>query len=138
MKKMIELSDSPRGSSGALNLLENALELKISKFLRGGVIVSGIIMLIGWLPELGHGDPFESLKEYHPRPLVDQLVQDWDQQGWGLLICYLGLGILISLPLIRVLLTAVLFMKHDEKLLAGIAAFVFVALIVSFSFGIKL
>lgn len=116
-----------------------SLELKISKFLRLGVLVAGIFMLIGWLSHtFTQPDNFELLKTYHDSTLSETLRMAYAEGAWGTLISYLGLVILIALPITRVFLTAVLFLKQKEYLLAGIAGFVLVALIVSFSLGIEL
>ncbi len=116
-----------------------SLELRISKFLRLGVLVAGLFMLIGWISQsINQADSLIALKTYHSSTLSETLSNAWTTSSWGVLISYLGLAILISLPITRVFLTAVLFLKQKEYLLAGIAAFVLVALIVSFSLGIEL
>lgn len=116
-----------------------SLELRISKFLRLGVLVAGLFMLIGWISQsINQPDSLIALKTYHSSTLSETLSNAWTTSSWGVLISYLGLAILISLPITRVFLTAVLFLKQKEYLLAGIAAFVLVALIVSFSLGIEL
>ncbi|AUN99546.1 DUF1634 domain-containing protein [Bacteriovorax stolpii] len=116
-----------------------SLELKISKFLRLGVLVAGLFMLVGWISQsVTQPDSLLALKTYHSSTLSETLSNAWTTNSWGVLISYLGLAILISLPITRVFLTAVLFLKQKEYLLAGIAAFVLVALIVSFSLGIEL
>lgn len=116
-----------------------SLELRISKFLRLGVLVAGLFMLIGWISQsINQPDSLVALKTYHSSTLSETLSNAWTTSSWGVLISYLGLAILISLPITRVFLTAVLFLKQKEYLLAGIAAFVLVALIVSFSLGIEL
>ena len=115
------------------------LELKISKFLRLGVIFAGALMLIGWLMEIEFSrDPFIVFKSYDHIPFQDILQIHLKNQQWGYLISYAGLLSLIVLPVIRVLLTAVLFIKQKEKLLAAIAFFVLAGLFISFSFGIEL
>lgn len=115
------------------------LELRISKFLRAGVVVAGILMLIGWLSNLIlHGSNFESLKVYESISLGDSLRAAVNAGAWGDLCAYFGLLTLISLPLIRVFLTSIIFLKEKEYVLAGIAGFVLIALIVSCSLGIDL
>lgn len=115
------------------------LELQISKFLRFGVLVAAVFMLVGWISQLIFQDhSFELLKTYHSVSLGDTLATAFSHNQWSELIAYLGLIILISLPITRVFLTAFLFLKQKEYLLAGIASFVLIALIVSFSLGIEL
>ncbi len=121
-----------------MNQLES-LELKISKFLRIGVLVAGLFMLIGWISQsMSAPESLLALKTYHSSSLSETLANAWYSQAWGSLASYLGLAILISLPITRVFLTAVLFIKQKEYLLAGIAFFVLIALIASFSLGIEL
>ena len=121
-----------------MNDLES-LELKISKFLRIGVLVAGSFMLVGWLIHLFmQGSSLEALKNYHAITLNETLRLAIATKSWSEIIAYLGLIILIALPLIRVFLTAFLFMKQKEYLLAVIASIVLVALIISFSLGIEL
>lgn len=116
-----------------------SLELKISHFLRWGVLLAGFFMLVGWLNHLFTlPDTFLAFKVYTPAPLEDSLRLALEQRSWGLLASYLGMMILISLPIIRVFLTAFLFLKQKEYLLASIAALVLLALIISFSLGIEL
>lgn len=116
-----------------------SLELRISKFLRAGVIAAGVMMLIGWFFQLVlHGASFELLKTYNALALSDTLLAAYNNHEWAELISYLGLIILIALPITRVFLTAFLFFKQKEYVLAGIASFVLIALIVSFSLGIEL
>lgn len=118
---------------------QESLELKISKFLRAGVIVAGIFLLIGWLSNFfHHGFSIQLLQVYHSVTLIDSINIIIANKDWGDLIAYIGMGILILLPITRVFLTAYLFLKQKEYLLAGIAAFVMIALLVSFSLGIEL
>lgn len=118
-----------------------SLELKISKFLRVGVLVAGLFMLSGWSIELyaqGEGDPFAPFRTYQEVPLGRQLAHIFEAHLYPVMLSYLGLFILISLPLIRVALTAVLFLKQKERILAAIAFFVLACLLFSFSQGIEL
>jgi uncharacterized membrane protein len=118
--------------------LEN-LELKISKFLRLGVIVAGIFMLIGWLASFDpSSNPFVSFAEYDKLPLQYAIAIYYQNQQWGVLISYVGLFCLISLPIIRVLLTSIIFIKQKELTLASIAGVVLVGLVLSFVLGIEI
>lgn len=102
------------------------MELKISKFLRFGVILSGVLMLVGWLLEFDiSADPFLPLRDYASRPLT------YTAATWGLVV-------LIALPVIRVFLTAILFLKQKEHVLALIAGGVLMALFFSFSLGLEI
>ena len=115
------------------------LELRTSKLLRGGVIVAGILIAIGWTTTWNttSGSLF-NFKTYDQISLVDTLQLHIRNGNWGILVCYLGLGTLISLPLIRVLLTMVLFIKQKEIILAFISLAVLLALLVSMALGIDL
>lgn len=117
----------------------NDLELKIAKFLRVGVIVAGAIMLVGWVMKFKlHGNVFVNFETYDKLSLITLLKHHYAIKDWGVLLSYGGLFALISLPLIRVILTAYLFFRQKEFILAGIATFVFTALIMSMCLGIDL
>lgn len=114
------------------------MEFKIAKFLRGGVIFSGIIIAIGWgMSFKADSDPFANLQTYSSLNLVDSLQMNAILQNWGKLIAYLGLTILISLPVLRVFLSVLLFIKQKEKTMALIGAIVLIGLILSFSLGVE-
>lgn len=116
-----------------------SLELKISKFLRFGVLVAAVFMLIGWITQLIFQEhSFELLKTYNAVSVSETLEIAFAHNQWSELVAYFGLMILIALPITRVFLTAFLFIKQKEFLLAGIASFVLIALIISFSLGIEL
>ncbi|MBA2405065.1 MAG: DUF1634 domain-containing protein [Bdellovibrionales bacterium] len=117
--------------------LEN-MELKISKFLRAGVILSGVIIAIGWgMSFKSDSDPFVPLQTYSSLNIVDSLQMNFILQNWGKIIAYFGLALLISLPVIRVFLSVILFIKQKEKTMALIGAIVLIGLILSFSLGVE-
>lgn len=118
--------------------LEN-LELKISKFLRLGVLCSGLFLLVGWLGNFSfeNSDPSKFV-QYSPVDMMTSLEMAIMGGNWAILISYIGLIILISLPMIRVFLTAVVFVIQKENILAAIAGLVLLGLVISFSFGIEL
>jgi uncharacterized membrane protein len=121
-----------------MNEIES-LELKIAKFLRVGVIVAGIIMFAGWITQFQlTGNPFFNFETYDKIPLIELLQFHLYRKHWGVLLSYAGLFSLISLPLIRVLLTAILFLKQKEFILALIAFTVLIGLLISMSLGIEL
>lgn len=118
--------------------MEN-LELKIAKFLRYGVIVAGVVIAVGWIMAFDPSqNPLTSLSTYSRIDLFTQLELAFMDQNFGKLISYIGLGILISLPVIRVVLSTFIFLKQKEFLMAGIGLAVMIGLLVSFSFGIEL
>ena len=113
------------------------LELKISKFLRFGVIISGIIIFAGWILNFKFsGNPFYTFDTYDQIPLRDLIEFHLKNGDWSYLISYLGLIVLIFIPMIRVMLTVFLFFKEKEYLLSLIGALVFLGLILSMSLGI--
>lgn len=112
------------------------LELKIAKFLRWGVLFSGLLIFGGWLWELKWtADPFYSFRHYSLFPL-ENILRIYHKNGhWGILVTYAGLVSLISLPIIRVILTAYLFFRQKDFRLGFIALSVLVSLLVSFLLG---
>ena len=113
------------------------MELLISKFLRFGVIVSGLIILSGWLMSFeADRNPFTSLQSYQHFSLINSLEMNFILNNWGKVISYLGLMMLISLPILRVFLSMILFIRHKEKIMALLSLVVFIGLILSFLMGI--
>lgn len=120
-----------------MNDLET-MELKISKFLRAGVVVSGLIIATGWMMSFkADSDPFAPLQTYQHYSLIDSLQMNALLDNWGKVIAYMGLTFLISLPVIRVFLSIILFIKQKEKTMALIGAIVLIGLILSFSLGVE-
>jgi uncharacterized membrane protein len=96
-------------------------------------------MFIGWMTEIQFtGNPFEAFHEYHPVPFLASISQMIHQGQWGALTSYFGLLILISLPTLRVFMTAVLFVRQRDYILASVAAFVLVVLLLSFGLGLEI
>jgi uncharacterized membrane protein len=120
-----------------MNQIES-LELKIAKFLRVGVIIAGVLMLIGWLIQVKFiSNPFYVFDTYDQIPFVDLVRYHIYRKNYGVLLSYTGLIALISLPIIRVFLTAILFIKQQEFKLALIAMAVLIGLILSMALGIQ-
>jgi uncharacterized membrane protein len=116
-----------------------ALELRVAKFLRAGVIVAGSVILCGFLMGLSSsGNPFLKFQAYSPIPFSDLVRQNYQAREWSGLVTYLGLMVLISLPIIRVFLTAIIFMRQKEKLLSLIALTVLIGLLISLFMGFEL
>ncbi len=115
-----------------------ALELFIARFLRYGVLIAGALMLAGWLAELSFSvNTFEHFRVYHETRLHDALLGAWTDGRWGLLTSYLGMFVLISLPLMRVLMTFAVFVKKRDYALAGISAVVIFSLALSLALGFE-
>ena len=120
-----------------MNQIE-ALEFKIAKFLRVGVILAGLLMLIGWVSHMKFsGSPFYVFDTYDQIPFEELFMHHLRWKNWGMLTSYAGLVALISLPLIRVLLTAVIFIKRKEYYLSVIAFIVLLGLFISMTLGIE-
>lgn len=116
-----------------------SLELFIAKFLRYGVLLAGLLLLIGWMTQIDfHHNAFEAYKTYKDAPLVETLSHAYAADQWGLLTAYLGLGVLISLPLLRVALTAVVFIVDRDYTLAFCAVVVLGGLLISFILGYEI
>lgn len=114
------------------------LELIISRMLRTGVLIAGTCLLVGWLWMWYHGGDIYALRFYEKHSLLESLQWALLMQNRGFFICIAGFAVLISLPLIRVFMTGVLFLKQKEFLLAALAFGVFVSLILSFTLGVEL
>ncbi len=115
------------------------LELKIATFLRGGLLVAGTLILVGWLMGLRwNADPFFNYQIYDVAPLQNILYVYYRNRNWGMLLTYVGLFCLILLPLIRVVLTAWLFFRQGEKHLGFMAIGVFFILLLSMTLGFEL
>lgn len=116
-----------------------ALELFIARFLRYGVLIAGALMLVGWLAQLSFSvNTFEHFQVYHEVRLHDVLLEAWLERKWALLTSYLGMFVLISLPLLRVLMTFVVFLKKRDYALAGISALVIFSLALSLALGFEI
>jgi len=115
------------------------LELKISKLLRAGVVISGIVISIGWVwSVIANGADLFQYKQYHAVSLVDSVRNCLAMGDYASLVVYAGLAILVMLPAARVLLTGVLFLTQKEKILGWVAISVFVVLVTSFLLGANL
>ena len=121
-----------------------SLELRISKFLRAGVLFAGAVMLVGWVWTLivlhsGWGaNPYAIFETYHESTLIESVRSAIQAGSWSQIVSYLGLVVLISLPMIRVLLTMILFFRQRERVLGFIALFVMLALMASLLLGFEL
>ena len=121
-----------------INRLEST-ELMIAKFLRYGVILSGIVLLVGWMLQISFThNVYLEFAHYGQEDLIHRLSKAYIAQDWGTIISYLGLGILISLPFVRVLLTAVVFVLDQDYLMASCAILVVVGLVLSVTLGFQL
>lgn len=113
------------------------VEASISKVLRWGVLMALLFLIVGMIWQIATAEriAIESYSQYTPTPPFEV----WNQlSGSGLTsqsFLYLGLITLLLLPLLRVILTAILFYWRREWMMALAATFVTVALIVGFALG---
>ena len=115
------------------------LELAISHFLRWGVLFSAALLAVGWIGQLlQSGDVLANFKHYKPEPMTVIVAKAWTTRDYPILISVVGLAVLVSLPTLRVLLTAYLFIRQRDIYLAAMALMVFAVLIGSFFLGIKI
>lgn len=115
------------------------LELAISHFLRWGVMLSALLLALGWFGQLlQSGDVLANFKTYNPEPMTAIVSKAWAIHDVPMLISVAGLAVLVSLPTLRVLLTAYLFVRQRDTYLAAMAVFVFAVLMSSFFLGIEM
>lgn len=115
------------------------LELKISYALRLGVIFSGLFIAIGWIWMLiSHGVQLDSFSTYQAVSFKQSLQMAFLKKDYSWFVAGFGLSALVTLPLIRVFMTAFLFLKQKDFILAGIAFLVFATLIFSFFQGYEI
>lgn len=115
------------------------LELIISKLLRVGVMTAGVCLFVGWVGTLmNHGSMLSSFHVYEPEPLLEKIEWALLMRDRSLLMAMIGLIILVCLPLVRVLLTGILFIRQKDYKLAMMAFAVFATLVASFFLGIDL
>ncbi|MGE5086709.1 MAG: DUF1634 domain-containing protein [Bacillota bacterium] len=115
------------------------LELTISKLLRLGVMAAGIFLAVGWIWLLfNNGDLLASFVNYEPHSFFETIQWSLINQDKAMLISLVGLALLVLLPIARVFMTGVLFIKQKDFILAGMAFAVFVCLIGSFILGVDL
>ncbi|MFB0840796.1 DUF1634 domain-containing protein [Paenibacillus oleatilyticus] len=108
------------------------VELRISQYLRAGVLLSAAVILLGLVLFLILGD-----SGYPGRTFPARL----PEIGQGLLqlkpyaVILMGLLMLILTPVFRVGISILVFLKEKDYLYAGISLLVFLILIVSFLLG---
>jgi uncharacterized membrane protein len=117
----------------------HSLELIISKLLRVGVMTAGVCLLVGWIGMwMQNGSMLSSFHEYEPEPLLEKIEWALLMRDRWLMMAMIGLILLVCLPLMRVLLTGILFIRQKDYKLAVMAFVVFATLIASFFLGIDL
>lgn len=116
-----------------------SLELFISKFLRYGVLLAGLLMLVGWMSHLSFtADTFAQFHEYQEQRLLATLSALYKAGEWGMLTSYFGMFVLILLPVLRVFMTLAVFVKQRDFILAGVSALVLFGLLLSVTLGFEI
>ncbi len=116
-----------------------ALELFIARFLRYGVLIAGALMLAGWISQISFSaDTFAQFQVYKEMRLVSTLHRLYDAREWGVLTSYLGMLVLICLPVLRVFMTLAMFLKKRDYALAGVSALVLFGLLLSVTLGLEI
>jgi uncharacterized membrane protein len=116
-----------------------SLELFIAKFLRYGVLLAGALMLFGWMSEISFtADTFAHFSKYHDVRLVPMLQSLFEAKRWGLLVSYAGLFVLICLPVLRVMMTLLVFVKKKDYALAVVSGVVLAGLFLSLLLGFEI
>jgi uncharacterized membrane protein len=101
------------------------IETSIAKLLRIGVVLAGLLIATGWFFQLSfRSDVFAEFATYQTQTINSRLEDLFAASDWPKLIGYLGLSVLVSLPIIRVLMTLVLFIKSRDYLMVVAASIV--------------
>lgn len=133
---MTKLETKPGNESINDPLNKYDFDILVSKFLRYGVFLVAIFLTLGWILEIDlKGNVFASYEHYQERNLFDSLTEAWVHKKMGLLLSYFGLGLLISLPLFRVIMTGILFAKKKEYEMMSLCLVVLFGLALSVFLG---
>jgi uncharacterized membrane protein len=139
------------------------VEMRISVFLRWGVVLSGFLMLFGltvthclsWFPSLAEvfkpslhlpekpysfllTNTFESFGQYRVLSVQQMLQQFVNEGGWGNIFIFAGLCVLLALPALRVAFTAIMLFRQKESGLGICAVVVLLGLALSAFLGLEL
>lgn len=116
----------------------HSLELKIGKLLRKGVLSAGVVLIFGWIGMiLQDQHTLLDYGVYKTQGVFEEIEWAYLTKDIPLLVAYAGLLILISLPLLRVLLTGYLFLKQKDRAMGLVAFGVLIVLLASFVLGIE-
>lgn len=127
-----------------MKMPDESIDIKIATVLRVGVISAGVLIFLGWLSQISLSDlarrsdsAFDGFKVYESSPLIPVLQELVSRGRWGELVSYLGLSLLILLPVFRVFMTFVSFLIVRDFMLSLLSAIVFISLLISFSLGLS-
>jgi uncharacterized membrane protein len=110
----------------------NEVELFVSYSLRFGVLLSASVILIGLVLFLSSGEGGYP-GEYYPTQLKDIFAGALSLKPFGIILA--GLVLLICTPIMRVGISALVFLKEKDWLYVGISTVVFLILVSGFFFG---
>ncbi len=115
--------------------LVHSTELVISSVLRGGVILSAIVITIGIVAYYLHGSPPLTYPGGHPYP--DSIRGIWVglTHADPVAVVALGLVILLATPVVRVAVSIIAFAVSGDRLYVAITSLVLLILIFSLLFG---
>lgn len=115
------------------------LELITSHLLRVGVLIAGVFLLIGWVwLWIKNGDSLQNFQTYEPTGLIESIHWSLVNNDRAMMVSIVGMVLLVLLPVARVFMTGVLFIKQKDYILALMAFLVFIALVASCFLGIDL
>ncbi|MEJ6399671.1 DUF1634 domain-containing protein [Nicoliella lavandulae] len=117
-----------------INKEMNSIELIIGKILRIGVIISAIIMIIGWLLLVLTGKSGYQ-GSFHPTSFHAILSGVIALKPYAIMM--LGIFCLILTPVLRVVVSIYSFYKEHDMLYVSITTFVLIVLIISFFIGLS-
>lgn len=110
----------------------NEVEIFVARSLRFGVLLSAGVILAGLVLFLVSGESGYP-REYYPTQLKDIFVGALSLKPFAIILA--GLVLLICTPIMRVGISALMFLKEKDWLYVGISTVVFLILISSFFFG---
>jgi uncharacterized membrane protein len=106
------------------------LEHWVHRTLTGGVVVSGVLLLLGLVLTLAHDEP----RPAGPPPGLGAVLRGV-AHGEGLALIYLGLLALVATPVLRVAVLALGWLVLGPRWLAGVALVVLGLLVVGIVLG---
>ena len=110
---------------------KKTIERKISIVMRIGVSIAALFMIIGFLLLLI--EDINSINTYNSIDFIELIKNLTNFNPYSFMM--LGIFLLILTPVLRVLLSIILFIKEKDKLYTLITFFVLIILIISFIVG---
>jgi uncharacterized membrane protein len=110
----------------------NEVEIFVARSLRFGVLLSAAVILVGLVLFLTSGKSGYP-GEFYPTALRDIFTGALSLKPFAIILA--GLVLLICTPIMRVGISALVFLKEEDWLYVGISTVVFIILISGFFFG---